>query len=443
MRSLGIVLAVVGAVSGFVAARDARAQAFTNFESGHVRPLALSPDGTRLFAVNTPDNRLAIYGVGVGTLTLQAEVQVGLEPVAVAARSNSEVWVVNHLSDSISIVQIDTTTPSLSRVSRTLLTCDEPRDIVFAGSGGNRAFITTARRGQNCPIVPDLANPGQPRALVQVWDANSLGAALGGTAIANVLLFGDTPRGLARSTDGPLSRVYAGVFQSGNRTTAITETVVSPNAQGLPPDPVESVYQNPKPPVGLIVKFDTASSTWKDERPASNWNGQVPFTLPDRDVFIIDANAATPVLIGGTNNVVGVGTILFNLAVRPNASGQIYVSNVDARNQVAPVAAVAGAGVGVGGGRLRVAGGDRFCIREGTGNHDAIGAKVRIAGDDDIGPSRKRPADRDEGLAPHHHGLADRQRLEARQVGFQPPRHATARPDHAVLRDRGNENDFH
>jgi hypothetical protein len=62
-------------------------------------------------------------------------------------------------------VQIDTTTPSLSRVSRTLLTCDEPRDIVFAGSGGNRAFVTTARRGQNCPVVADLANPGQaPRA---------------------------------------------------------------------------------------------------------------------------------------------------------------------------------------------------------------------------------------------------------------------------------------
>ena len=34
-----------------------RAQAaFTTFESGQVRPLALTPDGTRLLAVNTPDN---------------------------------------------------------------------------------------------------------------------------------------------------------------------------------------------------------------------------------------------------------------------------------------------------------------------------------------------------------------------------------------------------
>jgi hypothetical protein len=35
--------------------------AFTTFETGQVRPLALSPDGTKLFATNTPDNRLEIF----------------------------------------------------------------------------------------------------------------------------------------------------------------------------------------------------------------------------------------------------------------------------------------------------------------------------------------------------------------------------------------------
>src|SRR2546422_7940363 len=78
-----------------------------NFESGHVRPLALSPAGDLLFAVNTPDNRLTIYAVtatGSG-LSLAAEVPVGLEPVAVATRTHlsghAEAWVVNHLSDSV------------------------------------------------------------------------------------------------------------------------------------------------------------------------------------------------------------------------------------------------------------------------------------------------------------------------------------------------------
>src|SRR3954463_7717927 len=81
--------------------------AYTLFESGQVRPLALSPDGKRLFAVNTPDNRLEIFRVKHGGLVHQASVPVGLEPVAVAARSNSEVWVVNHLSDSVSVVALD------------------------------------------------------------------------------------------------------------------------------------------------------------------------------------------------------------------------------------------------------------------------------------------------------------------------------------------------
>ena len=31
---------------------------FVNWESPHVNPLALTPDGATLLAVNTPDNRL-------------------------------------------------------------------------------------------------------------------------------------------------------------------------------------------------------------------------------------------------------------------------------------------------------------------------------------------------------------------------------------------------
>ena len=105
----------------------AKAQSFVAFESGHVRPLSMSPDGTRLFAVNTPDNRLEIFEIQGGTLVHSDSVSVGLEPVAVTARSNGEVWVVNHLSDSISIGDVLSTPP---QVESTLLVRDEPRDIV-------------------------------------------------------------------------------------------------------------------------------------------------------------------------------------------------------------------------------------------------------------------------------------------------------------------------
>ena len=328
-RFATVLTAVALAISQGSADRAAAQSAggtFVNFESGHVRPIALSPDGSRLFAVNTPDNRLEIYNVTAGGLTLAGEVPVGLEPVAVAAHSNTEVWVVNHLSDSVSIVAIDAATPGLSRVTRTLLTCDEPRDIVFAGLSGARAFITTARRGQNCPVLANLTSSGQERAVVQVFDATSLGSALGGTPIANIVLFSDTPRALARTPDG--SRVFAAAFHSGNRTTTIPQPSVSGNG-GLPAPPAGATAGAPA--TGLIVKFN--GTTWVDEINRS-WNSQVPFNLPDRDVFIIDANAGTPALISGTSNVTGVGTVIFNMAVRPNAANQLYVSNTDARNQV-------------------------------------------------------------------------------------------------------------
>ena len=332
-RALGLLAG--GLCTLLAGTHAAQAQSFVNFESGHVRPLAPSPDGSRLFAVNTPDNRLEIYSVAVGGLTLIAEVPVGLEPVAVATRTNAggrvEAWVVNHLSDSVSIVEVDPTDVTLSHVTRTLATCDEPRDILFAGAGNGRAFVTTARRGQNCPVAANLITAGEERALVQVWNVNALTNALNGGPIANIELFTDTPRALAKSPGG--DTVYAAGFQTGNQTTSILEPTVSNSGNTRPPFPAGSTPGAPL--TGLIVKFNPANGRWEDERGAAgpNWDPQIPFNLPDRDVFLIDALAATPALFASSNNVVRVGTVIFNMAVRPD-NGRVYVANTEARNQV-------------------------------------------------------------------------------------------------------------
>jgi DNA-binding beta-propeller fold protein YncE len=335
-RRVGLAVLALGLVS----AVPVRA-AFTTFETGEVRPLAMSPDGNTLFAVNTPDSRLEIFAVTGSGLSHTASIPVGLEPCAVAARSNGEVWVVNHLSDSISIVDVSSTPP---RVVRTLLVGDEPRDIVFAGSGHSRAFITTAHRGQNSPINPQLTTAGVGRADVWVFDATNLGATLGGTPLTIVTLFGDTPRALAATPDG--STVYAAVFQSGNRTTTVSEGVVcdtdSTNLNnntvqgpctihgvGMPggmPLPHRNVAGDVRPEVGLIVKFN--GTHWVDTL-GRNWDPGVDFSLPDRDVFTINANANPPI---ETSFYTGVGTILFNMAVNP-VSGKVYVSNGEARNE--------------------------------------------------------------------------------------------------------------
>jgi len=322
------------------AAGPVTADSYVNFESGHVRPLALSPDGTRLFAVNTPDNRLEIFAVDGGGLTHTGSVRVGIDPVAVAVRNDGEVWVVNHVSDSLSVVDVAADPP---RVARTLATCDEPRDIVFAGPGNDRAFVTAARRGQNCPPYSrsDLTTAGIGRAIVQVWDAADLNPGLRGGILTNIVLFGDTPRALARSADG--NTVYAAVFHSGNQTTALNDGWVcnggaeagpctvagGRTAPGGLPAPNFNFEGVRGPEVGLIVKFDRDAEIWRDEL-GRDWSDVVRFDLPDLDVFAIDASAAIPV---ETASFPHVGTVLFNMVANP-ANGKLYVSNTEARNEV-------------------------------------------------------------------------------------------------------------
>jgi hypothetical protein len=101
--------------------------------------------------------------------------------------------------DSVSVVDVSADPP---RVVRTCSSA-EPRDIVFAGPGGNRAFITTAHRGQQRinPSIAAVPGAGDPqfitprvgRADVWVFDATSLGSVLGGMPLRIVTLFGDTP----------------------------------------------------------------------------------------------------------------------------------------------------------------------------------------------------------------------------------------------------------
>ncbi|EYF07473.1 YncE family protein [Chondromyces apiculatus] len=300
---------------------------YTLFESGQVRPLVLSPDGKRLFAANTPDNRIEVFHVGPAGLLHLSSIPVGMEPVALAARSDNELWVVNHLSDSVSIVKLNQSRLG-GRVIRTLLVGDEPRDIVFAGPGRSRAFITTAHRGQNSPIDPQLTTAGVGRADVWVFNAESLGASLGGNALTILTLFSDTPRALAVTPDG--SKVYAAGFHSGNRSTTIFEPLI-PDGFGLDgvPGPATNVDGVPAPEVGLIVKYDGAH--WRDTLGRS-WDEMIRFNLPDKDVFVIDAMANPPAqLAGSAGFFTGVGSILYNMAVNP-VSGKVYVSNTEALN---------------------------------------------------------------------------------------------------------------
>jgi DNA-binding beta-propeller fold protein YncE len=289
------------------------------FESGPVRPVALSADGQRLYVTNAPANCLEIYAVEGDTLRLASTISVGLEPVAVAERNANEVWVVNHLSDSVSVVRLDGT----PRVLRTLQVGDEPRDIVFAGTNRDRAFITAANRGQNRPgfTSASLVTPGVGRADVWIFDAAQLDESLNGKPLNILTLPADVPRALAVSNDG--RTVYAATFMSGNKTTVLHRDALNIPKPGIS----TSADRVQAPATGLIVRFD--GTAWRDEA-RNDWSSRVKFTLPDEDVFAIDAAASSPAI---SARLSGVGTTLFNMAVSP-ADGRLFVSNTEAFNEV-------------------------------------------------------------------------------------------------------------
>ena len=237
--------------------------AYVNFEGKQTSPIRLSADGTRLFAVNTPDARLSVFDVSQpSNPRLLAEIPVGVEPVSVNPRTADEVWVVNEVSDSISIVSV-----SQRVVTDTLYVKDEPADVMFAGG---KAFVSAGRKN-----------------LIAVFDATTH------TLITNASVFGEDPRALAVSADG--TKVYAAFALSGNHTTIIPANVA-------PPQPPPTNPNLPAPPqVGLIADASDPA-----------WTNFVKYSLPDNDVVEIDAGT-----LSVTRYFTHVGTVNLGLAVRP------------------------------------------------------------------------------------------------------------------------------
>ena len=112
---------------------------YAGFEGRQVYPVELTPDGSLLLALHSEAAALCLFDPSgpVPAPVKLGEVPTGLEPVSVRARTNDEAWVVNEVSDTISVISL-----SGRRVTAILPTGDEPSDVVFAAG---KAFVTCAR----------------------------------------------------------------------------------------------------------------------------------------------------------------------------------------------------------------------------------------------------------------------------------------------------------
>jgi YVTN family beta-propeller protein len=295
---------VAAALVATAAPAAAQSASFVNWESPQSHPIDVTPDGRLLLAVNTADARLEVYDVSGGVPVRRGSVPVGLDPVSVRARTNGEAWVVNQISDSVSIVDL-----SSMHVRRTLLVGDEPADVAFAGSP-QRAFVSLSIPER--VVATDAANPG---------------------ALASIAIAGSQPRAMCASPDG--SRVYLAIFESGNRSTALPLATVSlasgPYAGQNPPpnagtafSPAKSASNGPAPRVGQIVRKNAAGQ-WLDGN-GRNWTNFVTWDLHDHDVAVIDAATNAVTYVTGLMNIVsGIGT---------TPSGDVVAVGLESRNDL-------------------------------------------------------------------------------------------------------------
>jgi YVTN family beta-propeller protein len=303
---------------------------FINYESPHVHPIDLSPSSETVAVVNTPDARVELIDATSSPPCLIASVPVGLEPVSVHFRTDIELWAVNHVSDTISIIDV----PS-RRTVRTIQTGDEPADVVFAGDPV-RAFVTCSQENT-----------------IEVFDLTDLDA-----EPEKIAIEGEDPRALAVSPDG--KTVYAAVFESGNSSTILAGGIASAFMMQYPPNIVsspDSPYQGQNPPplpkdtsvvplhqttaeapeVSLIVKKDD-EGVWRDDN-GTDWTEFVSgksaplsgrpegWDVLDNDIAMIET--AT----GDVRYATRLMTTGMAIDVHPE-SGEILLVGTDAMNEV-------------------------------------------------------------------------------------------------------------
>lgn len=302
---------------------------YVNWENHPVHALALSPDQSRLAIAHTADNRVQLFDVSLGHPVRLGHVKVGLDPVAVRFKDNNELWVVNHISDSVSVVDFNR-----KQVIATLKTGDEPFDVVFAN---NQAFVSCSQVNQ-----------------VWVFDPTDWSAE---PTVIDVMA--EDPRAMTVNNDG--SRVYVAAFESGNKTTILAGGIdATEDTLTFPFNPVNqsnSPYQGANPPpndgnaffpainanlptppkVSLIVKQQD-NGQWLDDNLA-DWtafisgaqaavSGRVPgWTLLDHDIAVIDTESHEVNYVSGLMNL--------GMAIGHNpATNEVTLVGTDATNEV-------------------------------------------------------------------------------------------------------------
>ena len=255
-----------------------------SFMSPHAAPIAVR-DGL-VFVVNTPADTVDV--IDARKRTIVRRINVGIDPVSIAVRPDGkEVWVANHVSDSVSVIDLSRSSPTYLQViatvqefsRRSLAThFDEPVGIAFASD--EKAYIALSA-GNEIAVVDVATRKIRKRLPITAQDPRAI-----------------VVRG---------NRLYVIPFESNNKTQisggtgAIDGDLVTFDAHK------HAIANNNVLSIGAVMDIIKHPK------------------VPDRDLYIFDTRTDEIVEVIDT-----LGTLLYGLTV--DSKGNVFIAQTDARN---------------------------------------------------------------------------------------------------------------
>lgn len=258
---------------------------YPTFVSPHANPIAIS--GNHIFVTNTPASTVDV--IDRESKKLKQRIHVGIDPVSIAVRPDGkEVWAANHISDSVSVIDNNPSSPTYLNVIATIqefdnntraTTFDEPVGIAFAGN--EKAYVALSSENQ-IAVIDVESRKITKRLKIPAQDPRSI-------AIRN-------------------GHLYVIPFESNNKTQLSGGNKENIDGERVTFDAWEhSINNNNVLSLGHVVDIVSHPD------------------IPDRDLFIFDTT--TDELV---STVESLGTLLYGVTV--GSQGEIFIAQTDARN---------------------------------------------------------------------------------------------------------------
>ena len=275
-----IMPSILGLVNG-----DEGSTGRPSFLSPHVNPV-IYHDGL-VYVANTPADSVDV--IDPKTRMVVHRTKTGIEPMSLAIRPDgSELWVSNHVSDSVNVIDISQDSPTRFQILATVQELDqksrstqfdEPAGIAFANN--DKAYVALSSENQ-IAVIDTHTYLVEKRLKIPAQD----------------------PRAIAVHNN----RLYVIPFESNNQTqlsggSEIDGDLVTFNAWE------HSIRHN------NVLSLGHVTDIVKHPR------------VPDRDLFIFDTGTDSLIEV-----VDGLGTLLYGLTV--DAQGTVYIAQTDARNHI-------------------------------------------------------------------------------------------------------------